>query len=345
MFCCTECFNDNEIRTMIFKEDVLGECIFCGKDNVNIFPVNQETDLSNLISDVIEMYEPSTDGDLLFDQIINDWNIFNRSLPSASKLLQSFCSTIYGDSISQYNKPVQIKRNSIRDYGVFSGLTWTEFSTAIKNTNRFHNPFFRADQFATFLTFATKKYRKETNLYRARLWPNNQGLNTTDMGAPPIGKRKAGRVNPEGISVLYLTSDEKTALSEVRASAFDRISIGVFQLQKDINVVNISDLKNISPALYTSGLEALTANIKVFKDIAEEIAKPLRRNDSPLEYLPTQYITEYIKSKGYAGVEYQSTMTSDGFNIAVFNESLFECHRVYDIEMEQLKYTYREYAG
>lgn len=59
------------------------------------------------------------------------------------------------------------------------------------------------------------------------------------MGQPPSGKRKPGRVNPEGIGILYLTSDEKTALREVRASAFDYITIGKFKLIKDIKVVNI----------------------------------------------------------------------------------------------------------
>ena len=71
-------------------------------------------------------------------------------------------------------------------------------------------------------------------MFRARIWPDNKGLDVSEMGAPPLGRRKAGRVNPEGIGVLYLTSDEKTALSEVRASAFDFVSIGRFRLLKDI---------------------------------------------------------------------------------------------------------------
>ena len=83
------------------------------------------------------------------------------------------------------------------------------------------------------------------------------------MGAPPIGKRKSGRVNPEGIGVFYLTSDMETALHEVRASAFDFVSVGKFQLKKDIRVVNISALNEISPVLYSSGLESLAANISL----------------------------------------------------------------------------------
>jgi len=52
------------------------------------------------------------------------------------------------------------------------------------------------------LTYVTKKYLKGTILFRTRIWPDNKGLNVSEMGAPPFGRRKAGRVNPEGIGVF-----------------------------------------------------------------------------------------------------------------------------------------------
>lgn len=345
MNCCTECFCDTQIRAMITANNQIGECSFCGSKNVSIYPVDKQTDLSDLISEVVGMYEEFDDGEPLFQLLINDWTIFNKALPRANALVSAFCAVIFGDCGSIHNIKARIPRSATENYGIFGGHTWEEFSTAIKRKNRFHNAFFRADQFATFLTYATKKYLKGTILFRARIWPDNKGLDVGEMGAPPLGRRKAGRVNPEGIGVLYLTSDEKTALSEVRASAFDFVSIGRFRLLKDINIVNISGLSNISPALYSSGLESLTANIKVFSDIAKEIAKPLRRNDSQLEYLPTQYITEFIKSKGYTGVEFASTMGTGGHNIAVFDETLLQCEDVHDVEIKKLEYLYDNYMA
>ena len=162
------------------------------------------------------------------------------------------------------------------------------------------------------------------------------------MGPPPAGKRKPGRINPEGIGVLYLASDEYTALCEVRASAYDYISIGDFVLKRDINVVNLSKLSNISPVIYSSNIELLAANVSVFSDMAEEIAKPLRRNDSYLEYIPTQYIAEFIKSQGYNGVAYNSAMGTGGTNIAAFDQSLFECKSVHNVEIGKIKYEYSE---
>lgn len=73
--------------------------------------------------------------------------------------------------------------------------------------------------------------------------------------------------------------------------------------------------------------------------IAQEIAKPLR-NDNTLDYLPTQYISDYIRSKGYDGIEYGSTMRKQGFNLAVFDSNLFRCTstKVYDIQ--SISYNY-----
>ena len=239
------------------------------------------------------------------------------------------------DAVVKYTLP-----EDADEYGIFSGHTWHEFSDAIKTKNRFCSGLFRADQLASFLGYSITKYTKGTELFRARISDDIEGYPKEEMGQPPTRKRKSGRVNPEGIGVLYLTSDEATALREVRASAFDFVTIGIFELLKDIKVVNISGLNSISPAVYSSSIESLAANIRAFSDIAREIAKPLRRNDSSLEYLPTQFITEFIKSKGYAGVSYTSTMGTGGTNIAVFDESLFECKSVHVVEISSIEYSY-----
>lgn len=340
MNCCAECFQDAQIRVMICTNNETGDCDFCGQKNVAIYSVDSPSDLSDLISGVINVYEESDDGEPLFDVLIEDWNIFSKTLPSTRYLIENFCNIIVGDHKRNHNVNVKIPHTYIENYGIFSGHSWGDFSEVIKTKNRFYNGYFKADQFASFLFYSITKYSKGVTFFRARVWSDGRGYDIREMGAPPVGKRKSGRVNPEGIGVLYLTSDEKTALSEVRASAFDFVSVGEFRLKKDISVINISGLNDISPALYASGLESLAANTKIFSDIANEIAKPLRRNDSSLEYLPPQYITEFIKSQGYAGVEFASTMATGGNNLAVFDETLFECIAVHDVEIKRIEYLY-----
>lgn len=340
MNCCVECFSDPQIQAMISANGKQGTCDFCKKPDVFICPVDEPSDVSDLISEVLNVYEEAEEGEPLFSTIIEDWNIFRKELSSSFDLLAAFCSVIYGDNGETHDRKVRIPKSYADEYGIFSGHTWHEFSDAIKTKNRFCSGLFRADQLASFLGYSITKYTKGTELFRARISDDIEGYPKEEMGQPPTRKRKSGRVNPEGIGVLYLTSDEATALREVRASAFDFVTIGKFELLKDIKVVNISGLNSISPAVYSSSIESLAANIRAFSDIAREIAKPLRRNDSSLEYLPTQFITEFIKSKGYAGVSYTSTMGTGGTNIAVFDESLFECKSVHVVEISSIEYSY-----
>lgn len=117
-------------------------------------------------------------------------------------------------------------------------------------------------------------------------------------------------------------------------------TVGDFIAQKDLIVVDLSAISKMSPFLYQGDIEQFFINRQAFQDIALEIAKPLRRNDSPLEYLPTQYISEFIKSQGYDGVAYESTMNPSGYNIAVYNETLFECNNVTTVEVKKVNYEF-----
>lgn len=341
MNCCLECFVDDEIKDIISHHGEQGTCDFCGAKGVSIYPIDKQPDISDIISDIISVYEDSPDGIPLSEMIIKNWNIFDAHIPSSYNLFQAFYSLIYADASDLSNKKVCLSRHLLNEYGIFSGHSWAEFSAGIKDNNRFFNNF-KPERFSNFLSYSIVKYKKGEHFFRARISPEKGGFHKDEMGPPPAGKRKPGRINPEGIGVLYLASDEYTALCEVRASAYDYISIGDFVLKRDINVVNLSKLSNISPVIYSSNIELLAANVSVFSDMAEEIAKPLRRNDSYLEYIPTQYIAEFIKSQGYNGVAYNSAMGTGGTNIAAFDQSLFECKSVHNVEIGKIKYEYSE---
>ena len=184
--------------------------------------------------------------------------------------------------------------------------------------------------------FQVKKYKENSVFYRARI-SEESGFHKEKMGAPPVGVASSGRANPEGISCLYLSSDIETALNEVRAGVHDFVSVGRFVLKDDIEVVDLKNIDRITPFCdidYT--LHAV--NKSSLRRISDEIAKPLRRSDSPLDYIPTQYISDFIKSEKYCGIEFKSAMMMTGYNLAIFDESLFECVEVAVHKIESLSY-------
>lgn len=341
MKCCTNCFCDPEIQAIISQNGIVGNCDFCGSKNIPVYSLDGESDLTDIIADVLNVYEESEDGKQLFSLLRDEWDIFNPESGASEQLIDTIAQIIYdNEDANKFNVKARIPRDAEENFGIFSGHTWCEFSEYIKTKNRFHNNYFKPDSLVKFLDYAMVRYPRGSKFYRARICNAPAGFLPEEMGAPPAGLGRAGRVNPAGISVLYLTSDEKTALSEVRAGTFDYVTIGSFISRKEIKLVDISRLCKISPALFSSGIESLAVNRQIFRDIACEIAKPMRRNDSPLEYLPTEFISEFVKCKGYQGVIYKSTMGTGKDNIVVFDASLFNCTDVQTVEIHKIDYIY-----
>ena len=73
------------------------------------------------------------------------------------------------------------------------------------------------------------------------------------------------------------------------------------------------------------------------------MAKPLRNNANPIEYIPTQYISDYVHSlKEYDGIEYKSTMNPNGYNLAIFDPTLFECINTETIQVNEINYIWQK---
>ena len=117
-----------------------------------------------------------------------------------------------------------------------------------------------------------------------------------EMGAPPREKSTAGRANVNGIPCLYLCDESETVLYEVRAAYLDEISVGTF-IQKDKNKqIKIADFSS-TLSLYANYFEPdwtdLIKSRLLTSVISRDLSKPMRRYDSELEYIPTQFICEF----------------------------------------------------
>ncbi|MDR1355774.1 MAG: RES domain-containing protein [Propionibacteriaceae bacterium] len=324
---------------------MVGDCDYCFHKNVAVYDISTKPNpITDAIVSLVQVYSVSelTDARQLKTTLHDDWDIFNAGTAIIQTLIIDLCDSVISSGSNVFTERVAIEQlldsDFLSEFGVVHGLQWEQFADSIKHENRFHSGVFNADAFASFLSIIMKPYSAGYEFYRARIAHNKNGFTANEMGAPPRERRSAGRINPEGIGVLYLSSDGTTVLNEVRANAFDYVTVGKFKSLRDIKVVNLSGISGTSPFLYQGELEKYAANRKVFQEIAIEIAKPLRRSDSPIEYLPTQYIAEFIKSQGYDGVEYASTLKEGGYNIAIFDERLLECVSVNTVEVTKIQY-------
>lgn len=72
----------------------------------------------------------------------------------------------------------------------------------------------------------------------------------------------------------------------------------------------------------------------------EELSRPVRKQDVHFDYLPTQFLCEFIKYKGFDAIEYSSSMSQNGYNLAIFNDGKFECINSIFVEIDDLTYSY-----
>lgn len=348
MLCCENCFKDKLIKEEIRQIGFIGSCNYCNSSNVKVLNTSEHSQLTEKMLSLVEAYEVSSEeiAKPLEDALIMDWDIFTGDSITVRNLVKDLCKESIGELNPLFHNPVIIPELYDKDYlndnCIVKDKTWKEFSDHIKYHNRFHNNLFNADAFASMISAMTRLYEKGDVFFRARFASDKRGFKPSEMSVPPKGKRAAGRVNPEEIPVLYLSSDPKTVLYEIRSHIYDYVSLGKFIAKKQINLIDLSSMDSLSPFQIDNWIEQYAVNRLAIKEIANEIAKPLRRSDTPLEYLPTQYIVECVKSQGYDGVEYASTIKTNGKNIALFDESLVECVSVQTVEVSDIDYSTKE---
>lgn len=361
MIICSNCFCDLEIKNRIESHARSGSCPTCGKTSAKIYDTDEDDYLNGIFDKIISLYTPRailpahypvSKQSLIKDELSTNWRIFNGLDPAKIyDIIKSLSFDIYISSPELFDDLVANTKIDDSDYlkrnSMLKEYSWDSFVEALKHENRFHTNHMNTDIFRVFCTYIRKSYKKGARFYRGRI-SSESGFSPDKMGAPPKDRVMDGRANSMGISRLYLADNIETVFHEVRAGAFDYITIGCFELKEDITVVDLKMINQISP--FIEELDALQyfVNREHLNRINDEMGKAMRRSDSLLDYIPTQYITDFIQSIAhdgkteYNGVEYKSTMYPSGFNIAIFNPLLFECistevYKIEDISYNRIK--------
>ena len=364
MIICEKCFKDDQLISIIRSTpDVQsGICPTCQSKSDHLYDTDNRKELTPLFEELLNSYTPKSELPenypvaelcLLTDDISARWNIFNDNISRSNKfkILTSICSELYSRSASLFSEPVGISELFDNDFlqknSLLKSNNWNTFVNEIKTKNRYHSKLINFDLLEKYCTFIRKTYHAGEFFYRARL-SEREGFPPENMGAPPAGKSSEGRANARGITCLYIADSIETSLYEVRAGVFDCVSVGKFKLKKDIVVVNLRAISTISP--FSDGLKfnIHAINKHYLQKIDEEMSKSLRRSDSTLDYVPTQYIADFIKSiehnekQEYQGIEYNSTTNPNGYNLAIFYPDLFECVKVDVYDIKNIQYIHNK---
>ena len=137
---------------------------------------------------------------------------------------------------------------------------------------------------------------------------------------PRAARAVEGRANPKGIPYLYLSGDRYTATAEVRPWLEAPVSVGRFEIVRDLKVVDCSaGPSKAKSILYLGDEEPSPAEREaaVWSHINDGFSMPVTAADDHASYVPTQILAEVFRRAGYDGIAYRSSC-GPGKNYALF---------------------------
>lgn len=363
MLCCDSCFNDECLKRHIREKGKKGYCYFCKTQREHCI---EPYGLQNLFRPVINLYAPVEElepiegeeigyieedhfEDFLWDILQKDWKVFASN---DSKVNEKIIRAVFPNTEKDYY-PSDCLDSHVYNWvdslnKNFSNKIryknwWKLLSSEIKNENRFFPkiPELFLENPEKLFSFCVRRNQEGEIFYRARISKENRIYTCDKMGKPPIDKTLDGRGNPQGISYLYLASNEKTAVSEVKHYVNDIITVGKFVVDSELSVIDLRNPQIESPFKYGEELDYYINNLVLLKALGLELSRPINISHNKFDYLPTQYLCELIKSKGYDGLLYNSFL-GDGYNILIYSDNKLKCVETWTVEVKKVECKYQK---
>lgn len=187
--------------------------------------------------------------------------------------------------------------------------------------------------------YLIKPEAPEAHFFRARIANSRDEAQrikadlARELGPPPEQLRKAGRLNPSGISAFYGAFDLPTCIAELRPSVGGAVISAKFKLLRPICVLDTTLFADRLQAvnLFAAGALKRKRQWTFMQTFMEEIAQPVFPGEEHLQYLPTQAVAEFLNRRfklSFAGekraidaVIFRSAQRPEGRNIVILGDA------------------------
>ena len=358
-FLCLDCFDDAGLKLRIkeIRKD------FSSKNKCNFHPSKKGIPVSaiaEIIDPVFQQYyqrDPnfSYDTDVPIDDLCFRIGELTQCEPEIAKDIESYL--IESDNYRVNSGGEEFYSDTVNYICAESNqnihsLLWESFCEKIKHEQRFFNSeakdllieIFDGIQYQTDESKRHPVYKISPNdekaeFFRARITNSEDSRNEIRsnpeqrLGPPPKRKRKAGRMNPSGITTFYGGFDLSTCVAELRPVVGSIIVGAQFKLERPIYVLDTTrfhvPIKDSSP-FYKKYFEKLQ-QWQFMQQFMYEISKPVLPTDEHIDYIPTQAVAEFLLNNEnlklkdanikIEGIIYPSAQYPNGKNIAFLGDA------------------------
>lgn len=337
MYCCAHCFGDRELSKEIIPifSEKRGTCSYCGTEDVELV---EPIKLINYFELVINIYQQDENGKSLIEWLKGDWELFHFLDDMDARTL--LADILYDEKIvKQRFSPIDIAKTDRLD-------TWQRLREELMYKNRFFPQEHIDEERLTNLLSHLIADQDELfhTWHRARIQNEEKPFSSEKMGAPPCKAAKPGRANPAGIPYLYLASDAETAISECRPHTGEYASVAAFSIDDPIKFIDLRNpRKTVSPFILEdeTSVALLRGDIEFLVNLGYELTRPILPHSAAIDYIPSQFLCEFIKKCGYHGVLYSSSV-GNGINMALFHSSKASICNVKRYKVSQVSVTIEE---
>jgi hypothetical protein len=343
---CSTCAKHPSLCEFVQSDHEKGLCGVCGKSDVEVFNPSRPDELSARIKALCRFYFDESEynshwgGSSIQELICEDDNpIIHANGPH--ELNDQFGELVEGQPYPDYGSGIGLYAGHDPQVGrLIQRSIQNQFPSRLSEIiSRLHSENFYAvePEVAKLCESFSKELEDEVKegevWFRARRgiakryqvtdpdgWEAKivaHPYTANEIGALPPPRASAGRMNRQGVSVLYLAQDKETAICEIRPDPSDQVSSGSFKAKRRLRIANF----DCDIASFSSSDERLELFAYIFH-LNRLMSTPVIR-DEKHRYSVTQILSEVLISNGFDAVIFQSSV-ANGRNLCAFNPADFE---------------------
>jgi hypothetical protein len=323
----------------VHQEENVTRCTYCGTRRVHCI---ETIKLSEKLEIFFYGLEEEVNGKK-FSEILSYYGVFEQSLEKIEHIVHD----AFGDEILDKAYKFNFELDGFKSQ-------WADFKEEIKHGNRFfprgtmYSSLFSSSKesldaavfFQLLEQLETQVYPQD-DFYRARI--SDSIIDSSKMGCPPKEITTGGRANPVGIPYLYLSDNVETCIAEVRPSNTSKVFVAKFSPVSELMVLDLTSPRKLCSAssFEEEQLSTVLNYLSLLEQLSLDLSRPVSRESSQLEYIPTQFLCEFIKSvPGFSGLMFKSSFSS-GNNYVFFNDSALQAHVTQQYEVYETRHKSR----
>ena len=357
---CADCVDDTYLKSVVEAHMAGTTCSYCERTDSKAIAAPVEVLIDAVFNTVCYLFSEPTEAG-----VPSEGGAFRVELICTDDVLHSLpldCEhELFEDIVNSFNNDYWVPAASghwfsLHEHEVLTD-SWSSFVSSVRHETRFHfqlaprSPSAGPQEVAPDCILPTlgrlidasglvRRIDADRLLYRVRLrargdtWEPVAG----QVGAPPLDRARAGRMNPAGIPYLYVALDKATALAETVSSPPIETVIATFRATRKLTVVDLTDLPPL-PSVFDELRRGDREALMFLRSFALEISRPVTKDGSEhVDYVPSQVVSEYFAqvfqpSEGIAGIDgllFPSAVRPGGKNLVLFPSNR-GCQRTFDM--------------